>query len=562
MGLIRKHEIRIWIAASVTMIALLAIVATSVPHDQGDTGPHLQSAVAMDGVVIEATGPANRTSTGYEVPVNVTNHRSEAIDIKAMDIVVTTTDASKLNGKAIGPDSVAPEQTEQFLIAIDTPSEVEVFVIDLVQDGQFLRCIMPALSTVPLPEVPQVVVPVEPVDPTTNDTNPVNAAPTASFTVNPSAGSTATTFAFNAGTSQDNETAVGALQVRWDWNGDGTYDTAWSINKTATHTYPAVGTYAATVQVRDAGGLTDTASRTIVVSATNIAPTASFIVSPSSGTTQTTFNFNASASSDPDAGDTLEYRWDWTGDGTFDTTWSTTRTAQHQFDAQGTYSVTLEVRDRSLAISSASRSVIVTLADTTTPTVTGLSPGAGATNVAVDGNVQITFSEAMDKASVQAAFEMNGGTVVLGSYGWSVDSKVLTFNPNSNLQFSTSYTISIGTGAKDAAGNSMNAFTSSFTTEDAPNTAPTARFIASSESGDTTTDFQFDASSSTDTETPGSLEYRWDWNGDGVYEESWSGSKTISHTFTEPGTYTVTLQVQDPQGLTDVISMDITVSAV
>ena len=383
MGLIKKHEIRIWIAASVTMIAILAIVATSVPRDQGDAGPQLQSAVVMDGVVIEATGPANRTSTGYEVPVNVTNHRSEAVDIKAMEIVVTTTDASKLNGQAIGPDSVGPEQTEQFVIVIDTPNEVEIFVIDLVQDGQFLRCIMPSLTTVPLPEVPQVVVPV---DPTTNDTDPVNAAPTASFTVNPSAGTTATTFAFNAGTSQDNETAVGALQVRWDWTGDGTYDTTWSINKTATHAYPTVGTYAATVQVRDAGGLTDTASRTIVVSATNTAPTASFTVAPGSGTTQTVFNFNASASSDPDAGDSLEYRWDWTGDGTYDTTWSITRTAQHQFSAQGTHSVTLEVRDNALAVSSASRSVIVTLADITAPTVTGRSPGDGATDVAVDEN--------------------------------------------------------------------------------------------------------------------------------------------------------------------------------
>jgi PKD repeat protein len=298
-----------------------------------------------------------------------------------------------------------------------------------------------------------------------------------------------------------------------------------------------------------------------VVSATNTAPTASFTVAPGSGTTQTVFNFNASASSDPDVGDSLEYRWDWTGDGTYDTTWSITRTAQHQFSAQGTHSVTLEVRDNALAVSSASRSVIVTLADITAPTVTGRSPSDGATEVAVDENVQITFSEAMDKTSVQAAFQLNGGTVV-GTFGWSTDSMVLTFNPSSNLEFSTPYTITIGTGARDVAGNSMNAFTSSFTTEGSSNTAPTASFTVAPESGDINTEFQFNAESSTDAETPDSLEYRWDWDGDGVYEESWSGSKTMSHVFNVPGTYHVTVQVRDPQGLTDVYSMDITVSDV
>ena len=39
------------------------------------------------------------------------------------------------------------------------------------------------------------------------------------------------------------------------------------------------------------------------------------------GTTGELIELNASASSDPDSGDRLEYRWDWNGDGHFDTGW-------------------------------------------------------------------------------------------------------------------------------------------------------------------------------------------------------------------------------------------------
>ena len=64
-----------------------------------------------------------------------------------------------------------------------------------------------------------------------------NTAPTASFTVNPTTGTTETTFAFNASGSTDVEYAATTLQVRWDWNNDGTYDTNFSTNKTATYQY-------------------------------------------------------------------------------------------------------------------------------------------------------------------------------------------------------------------------------------------------------------------------------------------------------------------------------------
>jgi hypothetical protein len=84
-----------------------------------------------------------------------------------------------------------------------------------------------------------------------------------------------------------------------------------------------------------------------------------------------------------------------------------------------------------------------------------------------------------------------------------------------------------------------------------PNTPPNASFIVDSYFGNTTQVFVFDASSSTDVQDPlGSLEFRWDWNGDGVWDTGWSSNPIAYHQFSTPGNYTVLLQVMDSGGLT------------
>ncbi len=89
------------------------------------------------------------------------------------------------------------------------------------------------------------------------------------------------------------------------------------------------------------------------------APTASFTVSKSEGTTLTTFQFDASASSDPQDGSSVEVRWDWQNDGTWDTSWSSSKTATHQFASTGQWTVVLQVRDQDTNTATATQSVTV-----------------------------------------------------------------------------------------------------------------------------------------------------------------------------------------------------------
>ncbi|MFH1219367.1 MAG: PKD domain-containing protein [Candidatus Eisenbacteria bacterium] len=304
-----------------------------------------------------------------------------------------------------------------------------------------------------------------------------NTPPTASFTVNPTSGTTDTLFQFDASSCSDPEDPMTALQVRWDWENDGTWDTQWSATKTASHQYGTAGTKTINLEVTDTGGLSDdttqtvnaggfacypdlpipqlqvtrkedyewsgewwtryymtvnnrsvfpsalfevapdlppcglnsNASRTWVdiynqdggylsgfcgltsaehldgiwfalpkeqapppfvyitmvdrrcgitytsnlasTSYGNTAPIASFTVNPTSGTTATVFQFDASSSSDTENPvSALQVRWDWENDGTWDTDWSTAKTASHQYSTPGTKTIRLEVKDTEGAV--------------------------------------------------------------------------------------------------------------------------------------------------------------------------------------------------------------------
>lgn len=93
-----------------------------------------------------------------------------------------------------------------------------------------------------------------------------NTAPTATFTVTPTSGYTSTVFSFDASACSDPEdTNPAVLQVRWDWENNGIYDTGWSTTKTANYSYTSVGTYTVRLQVMDTLGLKDTATHQVVV---------------------------------------------------------------------------------------------------------------------------------------------------------------------------------------------------------------------------------------------------------------------------------------------------------
>jgi hypothetical protein len=100
--------------------------------------------------------------------------------------------------------------------------------------------------------------------------------------------------------------------------------------------------------------------------------------------------------------------------------------------------------------------------DRTAPEVTDCSPADGATGVMLNTSIQLTFSEDMEESSVEGAFVLE--PEVSGDFTWPGSSSV-TFWPTGLLDSNTAYTISLGTGATDRAGNPLaQDFGSGFTT--------------------------------------------------------------------------------------------------
>lgn len=98
--------------------------------------------------------------------------------------------------------------------------------------------------------------------------DPNNTAPNAAAAATPSSGVPSTAFAFNASASTDAQDPSSALEVRWDWNADGVWDSNWSSSKSATHSFQSPGTYVVGLEVRDTEGWLSMASVTVTVGPT------------------------------------------------------------------------------------------------------------------------------------------------------------------------------------------------------------------------------------------------------------------------------------------------------
>lgn len=96
----------------------------------------------------------------------------------------------------------------------------------------------------------------------------------------------------------------------------------------------------------------------------------------------------------------------------------------------------------------------VIIKDIIPPTVSKTLPANNATDILTTSSISITFSEAMDKASVEGAITIVPEVAGL-SFKWN-DDNVVTIAGNALIS-ATAYTVTIGTGAMDVKGNALTA---------------------------------------------------------------------------------------------------------
>ncbi len=135
------------------------------------------------------------------------------------------------------------------------------------------------------------------------------------------------------------------LQYRWDFDNNGTWDTAWSSDPTASNIWDDDFNGTAKVEVSD-GQVTDTDTASVTVN--NVSPTVGEITAPVDPVEVNT-EINASADfTDPGILDTHTAVWDWGDDSTSAGTVAETNgsvSGSHTYATAGVYTVKLTVTD-------------------------------------------------------------------------------------------------------------------------------------------------------------------------------------------------------------------------
>ncbi|MFW6119022.1 MAG: PKD domain-containing protein [Planctomycetota bacterium] len=349
-----------------------------------------------------------------------------------------------------------------------------------------------------------------------------NAAPTASASAMPTSGTVPLEVSFDGSGSTDSDGSIASYT--WDF-GDG--DTA--SGATVTHTYSDAGSYTATLTVTDDGGATDSASVTVTVDAPNAAPTASASAMPTSGTVPLEVSFDGSGSTDSD-GSIASYTWDF-GDG--DT--ASGATVTHTYSDAGSYTATLTVTDDDGATDSASVTVTVEAANEPPAASASATPTSGTVPLAVyfDGSASVDA----DGSVVDYRWDFGNGA--------TAEACTLSYTYEAAGSYQAVLTVTDDDGATDSAAVTI--------TVESANEAPVASASATPTSGTAPLEVNFDGSASSDGD--GTItQYTWDF-ADG----STGSGATVSHIYSEAGTYDATLTVVDNYGTSASDTVTVTV---
>ncbi|HEC80947.1 MAG TPA: PKD domain-containing protein [Thermoplasmatales archaeon] len=182
-----------------------------------------------------------------------------------------------------------------------------------------------------------------------------NYFPTANFEFTPNKPVSGQNVAFDASLSYDPDGAI--ISYEWDFGDKNT-----SNLQNPTHRYTNSGTYTVTLTVTDDQGVSDSTSRTIIVSPGNIQPVANFTYNPPNPTTADNIQFT-STSYDPD-GKIISWTWDFSDGAT-----STEQNPTHRYNNPGVYNVTLTVTDDDGVTDRISKLIIVTESPASQPTI-------------------------------------------------------------------------------------------------------------------------------------------------------------------------------------------------
>ena len=325
----------------------------------------------------------------------------------------------------------------------------------------------------------------------------------AAFAASPTSGPMPLTVAFT-------DQSTGSISS-WSWNfGDG----GSSTSQNPSHAFSSAGTFTVTLAVSNGS---QSSSKSTLITVNSAGPTANFGASPISGSSPLAVQFT-----DNSTGTVTSWSWSF-GDGGK----SASRNPSHTYTSPGNYTPALTVTDP--GGTSGPKSALITV-----------SPPASGAN--------FSAAPTIGTAPLTVGFTKNS-TGIITSWSWDFGdgATISSENPTHTYEGANTYVATLTVRGPKGFSSSK---TTSITVN--PVIAPSASFSATPTSGAQPLAVSF-TDSSTGTITG------WSWNfGDGAT----SNSRNPVHTYTSARTYTATLVVTGPTGLTSANTTSITVTAV
>jgi len=350
---------------------------------------------------------------------------------------------------------------------------------------------------------------------------PDNEPPVAVPSGSPLTGTVPLEVNFTGSNSTDDN---GIEKYTWDFK-----DGSTSNKADVQHTFDTAGTYDVELTVEDEMGLKHKRELNITVSEPeNEAPVAVANASPLRGTLPLEVSFTGSNSTDDNGIES--YSWNFK-----DGSNSNIANPTHTFDEAGTYDVELTVEDEMGLTNKKSVTITVSEPENEAPVaVANASPRSGS----VPLQVNFTGSNSTDDNGIE-------------SYSWDFKDGSSSNNANPSHTFNTVGSYNVELTVEDESGLSHKN-TVIITVNPPPNQAPNAIADASPQSGEAPLQVNFSSSNSSDDK--GIVGYLWNIPG------NTSSSPNVTHTFNEPGTYNISLTVNDAEGLQDTATVTINVT--
>ena len=344
-----------------------------------------------------------------------------------------------------------------------------------------------------------------------------NTPPSASF----SSGSPVSTnedFGLDASGSSDPD--GDGLTYEWDTDGDGSYDDATGVSPGVSKSDD--GSYSIGLRVSDGNSGSDTTSGTVNVD--NRDPSTGFSVSKS----DKVLDVDASGSSDLD-GTIQSYEWDWTSDGNYE---GSGVTATHSYSSGGSYTVKLRLTDNDGATSTETTTVDIN--NNPVASITANSPVLTSEDFGLDASA----SSDPDGDSLGYEWDLDND----GSYD-DATGVTPSKSESDDGSYSVGLKVSDGNGGADTTSDTVNV----------DNRDPSSSFSASSTS--VLTDEKVDLNDGSSDQDGSISSYNWDFG-----DSTTSTTRNPSHSFSDDGTYTISLTVTDDDESTDTYSLEITVN--